>query len=74
MRAVDQQVFMVGCAPALNEESSYRSWGHSLIVNPWGEIVGGLKREEGLVIETLQLRQVGEIRGRLPIMKEYLGH
>ena len=74
MRAVDQQLFMVGCAPALNEESSYRSWGHSLVVNPWGQVVAGLEREEGLILTKVQLRDVADVRGRLPIMKEYLHH
>ncbi len=74
MRAVDQQFFMVGCAPALNSDADYHSWGHSLVVNPWGEVLSGLKREEGIILQTVDLREVGEIRGRLPIMKEYLHH
>jgi len=74
MRAVDQQLFMVGCAPALNLESSYHSWGHSLVVNPWGEVVAGLEREEGVALTTVQLRDVSDVRSRLPIMKEYLHH
>ena len=74
MRAVDQQLFMVGCAPALNRDADYHSWGHSLVVNPWGQVMSGLKREEGIILQTVDLREVGEIRGRLPIMKEYLHH
>lgn len=74
MRAVDQQLFMVGCAPALNLEADYHSWGHSLVVNPWGKVMSGLEREEGIILQTVQLREVEEIRGRLPIMKEYLHH
>lgn len=74
MRAVDQQLFMVGCAPALNEEADYHSWGHSLVVNPWGEVMEGLKREEGLILQVVQLREVEDVRNRLPIMKEYLHH
>jgi hypothetical protein len=33
-----------------------------------------LKWEEGIILQTVQLREVEEIRGRLPIMKEYLHH
>ncbi|MDP0489035.1 MAG: carbon-nitrogen hydrolase family protein, partial [Fusobacterium sp. JB020] len=35
-RALDNQIFMVGTAPARDEKSSYCSYGHSIVTSPWG--------------------------------------
>ncbi|MBR3911020.1 MAG: carbon-nitrogen hydrolase family protein, partial [Anaerotignum sp.] len=39
MRALDNQVFMIGCAPARDMESSYTAWGHSIATDPWGFVI-----------------------------------
>jgi len=38
-RAVDNQVYVISCSPARNNDGGggYVAWGHSSIVNPWGE-------------------------------------
>ncbi|XP_050525801.1 omega-amidase NIT2 [Daktulosphaira vitifoliae] len=38
-RAVDNQVFVATTSPARVDDSNYVAWGHSMIVNPWGEIL-----------------------------------
>ena len=39
-RAVDNQVFMLLCAPAADVKGVYPSYGHSSIVSPWGKVLG----------------------------------
>ncbi len=67
-RAVDNQIFMLGCAPARNNQSSYVSYGNSLIVNPWGDIVARLNEKEGILIQEIDLKEVEKIRQQLPII------
>lgn len=38
-RALDNQVYTLGIAPARNPSSGYTSWGHSIVVSPWGDII-----------------------------------
>ena len=38
-RAVDNQCFTVGAAPARDEAASYVAWGHSLVCDPWGTVL-----------------------------------
>ena len=38
-RAVDNQCFTVGAAPARDETASYVAWGHSLVCDPWGTVL-----------------------------------
>lgn len=68
-RAVDNQVFMVGCAPARDEKAHYTSYGHSLVVNPWGDIVGSLRDEEGYLLGHIDLTDIRRVRDQLPILK-----
>ena len=47
MRALDQQCFVAGCSPARDEKASYVAYGHSLVCNPWGEILTSWTRSRG---------------------------
>lgn len=67
-RAVDNQVFVVGTAPARDMTASYHSWGHSLVVNPWGEIIEMLDEKEGSLRCKLDLGQVKSVREQLPLL------
>lgn len=68
-RAVDNQVFTVGCAPARDEEANYVSYAHSLVVSPWGDVVGSLNEEEGFLMGTIDFGEVERIREQLPLLK-----
>lgn len=45
-----------------------RTWGHSLIVSPWGEVLGDGGTEPGVVVADLDLSQVDEARRRIPAL------
>lgn len=68
-RALDNQVFMIGAAPARNEKSNYISYGNSIIVDPWGRVLNRAKEREGIVLETINLGLVKKIREELPLLK-----
>ena len=67
-RAVDNQCFYLGTSTARNEQADYVAWGHSLCVSPWGEILGELGAEEGILESDLDLEQVERIRNELPLL------
>ncbi|WP_069649956.1 carbon-nitrogen hydrolase family protein [Caloranaerobacter ferrireducens] len=69
MRALDNQIYMIGTAPARNESASYVSYGNSIITDPWGGIVGKLDEKEGILIKEIDLKRVEKIRKQLPILK-----
>ena len=68
-RALDNQVFCVGVAPALNESASYHSYGHSIISNPWGELISQANAEEELIISEIDLSEIKKVREELPLLK-----
>ena len=68
-RALDNQVYCVGVAPALNEDASYHSFGHSIITSPWGEIIAEASEKETLIISEIDLDEIKKIREELPLLK-----
>jgi omega-amidase len=68
-RALDNQSYVLGTAPARDPESGYTSWGHTVAVSPWGEILEQLGEAEGYILRTLDLERVSEVRSQLPLLK-----
>ncbi len=68
-RALDNQVYILGTAPARDPKSSYTSWGHSIAVSPWGEVLGQLDEKEGVLIQELNLEEIARIRRDLPLLE-----
>ena len=68
-RALDNQVYAIGVAPALDKEASYNSYGHSIIVSPWGEVIEELDYDEELKIVELDLDLIKQVREEIPVLK-----
>jgi predicted amidohydrolase len=68
-RALDNQVFCIGVAPALNIDASYHSYGHSIAANPWGEVIAQAGEKEELVICEIDLSEIKKVREELPVLK-----
>lgn len=69
MRALDNQIYMLGCAPARDEKAGYISWGHSILTDPWGDVVDSLDEKEGILIADIDLDYENDIRDQLPLLK-----
>lgn len=67
-RAVDNQCYMVGTSDARDETSGYVSWGHSLVVSPWGDIVSEMDEKEGVKVTVIDTDYVDDIRKQLPLL------
>jgi omega-amidase len=67
-RAIDNQVFMIGVGPARNHQAGYQSYGHSLVVDPWGEVLWQAGEEETVGIVTINTDKVAQIRAELPLL------
>ena len=69
-RAVDNQVYTVGVAPARDPAASYQSWGHSIVCSPWGEVLMQADEKESVAITSLDLDRINEIRRQLPLLSQ----
>ncbi|XP_007893912.1 omega-amidase NIT2 [Callorhinchus milii] len=66
-RAVDNQVYVAGVSPARDEKASYVAWGHSTVVNPWGEIVTKAGCDETIIYADVDLQYLTAVRQQIPI-------
>ncbi|KAM9171328.1 omega-amidase NIT2 [Pangshura tecta] len=69
-RAVDNQVYVATASPARDEKASYVAWGHSTVVNPWGEVIAKAGTEETLIYTDIDLKKLAEIRQQIPIQTQ----
>lgn len=68
-RALDNQLYMAGCAPAPNLESGYSAYGHSIAVDPWGKVIEQLGKEEEIIIFEVDPSYKMKVREELPVLK-----
>lgn len=61
-RAIENQCFVVASAQWGRHNDRIQTFGHSLIVSPWGDILGDAKDSERVVVAELDLDEMAKIR------------
>ncbi|MGE0829174.1 MAG: carbon-nitrogen hydrolase family protein [Hyphomonadaceae bacterium] len=66
-RAIETNAFVLAPAQGGQHEDGRGTWGHSLVIDPWGKIIAELAHDEpGLLIADLDLDLVAETRQKIP--------
>jgi predicted amidohydrolase len=66
-RAIETGCFVVAAAQGGQHENGRATWGHSMIVDPWGRIVAQLNGDKvGVVVADIDTKAVAEARGKVP--------
>jgi predicted amidohydrolase len=69
-RAIETGSFVLAPAQGGRHEDGRGTWGHSIIVGPWGEIVGELDHDEpGVLLADLDLSAVAKARAAIPALR-----
>jgi deaminated glutathione amidase len=67
-RAVENQCYVLAPAQGGTHENGRRTWGHSLIVDPWGEVLALQAEGEGVVLAEVDLARIANVRTQLPAL------
>ena len=67
-RAVENQCYVLAAAQGGTHENGRRTWGHSMVVDPWGEVLAVLPEGEGFVIAEVDAQRLAEVRTQLPAL------
>lgn len=69
-RALDNQIYFAAVSPARDPNSQYyQAYGHSCIVNPWGEFCGRIDTRETILYGEIDYEYQEQIRSQLPLLK-----
>lgn len=66
-RAIEAELFIVAAAQAGHHEDGRDTYGHSLVVDPWGEVVLEMGGEPELAFAEVELGRIAEVRARIPV-------
>ncbi len=70
-RAIENQCFVIASAQSGKHENGRRTWGHSMIIDPWGDVVAQCESDgEGVAVTNLDIARLDAVRSQLPA----LGH
>jgi nitrilase len=64
-RAIENKAYVVAPAQGGTHASGRRTYGHTMIVDPWGEIVGMQQEGEGVVLAEIDSERIHDVRRRL---------
>ncbi|OWQ85285.1 acyltransferase [Roseateles aquatilis] len=68
-RAVENQAYVIAAAQGGTHENGRRTWGHSMVVDPWGEVLACLPEGEGLALARLDPARIAQVRSQLPALQ-----
>ena len=68
-RAVENQAYVIAPAQGGVHENGRRTYGHSIVVNPWGEVVAVLAEGEGVVMADVDRARIASVRAQLPALE-----
>ncbi len=69
-RAVDEQIFTFGCAPARDVSARYVSYANSLAADPWGRVLACAGEGETVLSIEVDPAEVRAVREQIPIGKQ----
>jgi predicted amidohydrolase len=68
-RAIENGCFVLAAAQAGKHASSRETYGHSLIVSPWGEVIADAGDEVGVIVADIDPAEIGKARTRIPSLR-----
>lgn len=68
-RAVENQCYVIAAAQGGTHENGRRTWGQSMVVDPWGEVLAQQAEGEGVVLAEVDAERIAAVRTQLPAIR-----
>lgn len=68
-RAIEAGVFVVAAAQVGSHEDGRHTFGHSLVVDPWGDVLLDMGDEPGVGFADIDLKRISDVRSRIPALR-----
>ncbi|MFV0528426.1 MAG: carbon-nitrogen hydrolase family protein [Lachnospiraceae bacterium] len=67
-RAIENGCFVAACGQ-IGDKKIVEAYGHSMVIDPWGSVLGSLKEQEDCLIVPVDLSQTETVRNQIPSLK-----
>ena len=67
-RAIEAGLFVVAAAQVGHHEDGRNTFGHSLVVDPWGDVLLDMGEEKGVSFAEIDLKRISDVRSRIPAL------
>ena len=68
-RAIENNLFIVATGMCGNHHMKRKTYGYSLLVDPWGKIINSTKNKPAIINSTINISDVNKIRKKIPSLK-----
>ncbi len=68
-RAIEQQCYVLAANQCGWHDSKRQTWGHSMIIDPWGTVLVQLEEETGVAVAEFDSEQVQSVRTKMPLQR-----
>ncbi|MGC9423050.1 carbon-nitrogen hydrolase family protein [Vibrio sp.] len=68
-RAIETQCWVIAVGQTGRHPCGRETWGHSMVVSPWGEVIASLAQEPGCLVVEIDVKQIESIRRTMPVME-----
>jgi predicted amidohydrolase len=67
-RAIEAGAFVISAAQAGKHADGRETYGHSLVIDPWGEVLLDMGETPGVAVVEIDPARLAEVRGRIPVI------
>ncbi|PJA33033.1 MAG: hydrolase [Zetaproteobacteria bacterium CG_4_9_14_3_um_filter_53_7] len=68
-RAIENQCYVLASAQIGKHPDGRQTWGHSMIIDPWGEVLAELAEGRGFITADLSLGRLEQVRASMPVLQ-----
>lgn len=68
-RAIENQAYVLAPAQGGTHPTGRHTYGHSMVIDPWGEVLGVRVNGEGVVLAELEIARIQQVRAQLPALQ-----
>ncbi|HEY0294324.1 MAG TPA: carbon-nitrogen hydrolase family protein [Bordetella sp.] len=68
-RAIENQCYVLAPAQGGTHPNGRRTWGHSMLIDPWGQIIDVLPEGPGVIGGTIEPERLSDVRAALPALR-----
>jgi nitrilase len=68
-RAIENQAYVIASAQGGSHENGRRTWGHSMVIDPWGQVMALQAEGPGVVLADIDMERLHAVRTQLPALQ-----